>query len=488
MPLIDIKDFSYYYPSDNQPALDKVNLQIGPGEIWAVIGRSGSGKSTLLRALGKLLPEFYGGTMFGEIIFGGRRLRDYKAAEFYCQTGVITQDAEHSIIFERVKRDIAFGLENLGLDNPEMHARIENVLDYLGLKDLQSRPVSSLSGGEKQKTALAGIMAMQPRILILDEPTAQLDASGARDFFELLEKLNRELGMTIILTEQKLEPLFSLAHSIAVLEQGRLIFCGAPCAQISWARENGYPLRPGSFAGARNDGGGVPVKNREAEIAAIKALHFNYHARQPVLKNIDLALQAGKITALTGGNGAGKTTLLKILLGLIKPDRGQVKVLGHAGAGLAPGRLGGQAGYLPQNLDHFFIADTVWADVKLGVKQRDKAGEIARLWLEKLNLIKYLDRDPRTLSAGEKQRAALAAVLAGGPRLILLDEPTRALDVVQKKELGQILGGLAAEGRAILAASHDREFVRAYAHRVLTMAQGRIIKDTDLMEEGKGAV
>ena len=486
--------------------MQQINLQIRKGQFWAIIGRSGCGKSTLLRALGRLVPDFYGGTLSGEILLKGRLLREWNAGKLYREMGVIIQDPEHSIIFDTVQRDIAFGLENLGLDNVEMRKRIARILDYFSLNELSHKSDSHLTGGEKQKVAKAGILAMQPQILILDEPTAQLDPDAACDFMELIKRLHKEAGMTVIMAEQKLEMLFEMADKTAVMEKGEIIFSGTPLEQMQWAKKNNYPLVPErvkertahvnkksyllppteeknvTAAGYNKEPYSRPLTANRDVVAAVQGVCFYYEAGITALKDIDLTLHRGEITALAGDNGAGKTTLLKILLGLLKPEQGQVKVLGYQDGKLAPNLIGREAAYLPQNLDHFFIADTVLADVMLNIRKPGDIGDIAQLWLEKLNVIKYSDKDPRILSTGEKQRAALAAVLAGNPRLILLDEPTRGLDMIQKREFGQILRQLAAEGRAILLASHDMDFVREYTDRVLHMQQGQITADKNSAE------
>lgn len=493
MSIINVKDLSYFYPRQDVAALHKVNLQINSGEIWAVIGRSGCGKSTLVRALSRLVPDFYGGSLSGEIILQQRSLREWSNQELYRQMGVVTQDAEHSMIFSVVERDIAFGLENLGLSNCEMNLRVAETLNYFKLQRLGNRSISHLSGGEKQKAALAGIVAMKPQILILDEPTAQLDPAASRDFLQLIRQLNKELGITIIIVEQKLEQIFALADKVAVMEKGQVIFTGTPAQQIKWAAEHKYPLVPASIKEAEKTENIMTgqMKERQSEafspladavnvddiVVSIQGLNYSYGAETPAINNVDLQLLRGQFTALIGDNGAGKSSLLKIMLGLLKAESGQLNVAGHQGKSLVPKLIGQVVAYLPQSLDHFFMTDSVLEDVKLAVKQQSEAENTARCWLEKLNVIKYLNCDPRSLSTGEKQRVALAAIIAGDPCLILLDEPTRGLDIMQKRELGQTLMQLAQQGKTVLVAAHDLDFVNCYAHRVLIMHQGRIISD-----------
>ncbi len=453
------------------------------------MGFSGCGKSTLLRGVSRLIPDFYGGNLAGDIFFQQRSLRDWSHKELYRSMGVLSQEAEHSLIFNEVRRDIAFGLENLGISNSEMSLRISEVLEYFGLRELSCRSVHHLSGGERQKTALAGIVAMQPELLVLDEPAGQLDDHSARELFRLLKKLNQERGITIVIAEQKLSLLLDLADKVAVMEAGEVIFTGTPEEQYSWALRHDYPLTcdrkrnngENAYSGPDQNGGeagGEPTAahTRPDHVAAVYELNYKYEQTK-ILKNITLRLYPGQMTALTGDNGAGKTTLIKMLLGLLKPGAGEVEVLGRQGKQLRPEIIGRETAYLPQNLDHYFITDTALAEVELGLRPGGGNHLSARDWLEKLHVIEYLDEDPRSLSIGEKQRVAIASLIAGAPQLILLDEPTRGLDIIQKRVLGDILSKLARQGKAIVLASHDTDFVNTFADRVILMQHGCVIND-----------
>lgn len=488
MNIIDIQNLTYYYPGQDRPALNHIDLQVKKGEIVGIIGVSGCGKSTLLRAVSRLIPDFYGGNLAGNVFFGERSLRDWSQKELYRSMGVLSQEAEHSLIFNEVRRDIAFGLENLGISNREMSLKIREVLKYFGLDQLSCRSVHHLSGGERQKTALAGIVAMEPELLVLDEPAGQLDDHTSRDLFLLLKQLNQERGITIVIAEQKLELLLNLADKVAVMEAGEVIFIGTPQEQYSWALRNDYPLtcdckinhEEKAYAGPdwkeKAGSESTAAVTRPDHVAAVYELNYQYQQIR-ILKNITLRLYPGQITALTGDNGAGKTTLIKMLLGLLKPGGGEVEVLGRKGKQLRPEIIGQKAAYLPQNLDHYFITDTALAEVELGLRAGGGNHLSARDWLEKLKVDAYAEADPRSLSIGEKQRVAIASLIAAAPQLILLDEPTRGLDIMQKQVLGETLTGLTRTGKAIVLASHDTDFVNTYADRVILMQHGCVIKD-----------
>ena len=318
--LIEIRDLTYYYPGNPQPALQQINLRVRAGEMLGIMGVSGCGKSTLLRGISRLIPDFYGGKLAGEIFFRQTRLRDWNSKDLYRTLGVVTQEAENHLIFNEVNRDIAFGLENLGKGNQEMQERVGEMLEYFGLNELTHRSVHRLSGGEKQKTALAGIVAMQPELLVLDEPGAQLDENSARELFTLLGKMHRELGITIIIAEQRLELLAELADRIMVMDEGTVVFTGTPREQRVWALEKDYSLildqavdKARSRASRRGEKdwrapGAAPGSKPSGCLPTVKLIDLGFaYGEVPVLKDMNLWLYPGQITALTGGNGCGKT-------------------------------------------------------------------------------------------------------------------------------------------------------------------------------------
>lgn len=504
MILYSLKNFSYRYRVDEEPALKQLDLDIYAGEFLLLVGPSGSGKTTLARALCRLVPDFYGGTISGEIRYRDRLLQDWDARSLARETGIVFQVPETQLFFPNLERDIAFGLENLGMENQVMKRRVAETMDFLGLAPLRDKTTWELSGGEKQKVALAGILAMRPRVIIADEPTSQLDPIAAEEIITLLRRLNQESGTTIILVEQRLDRCFHLADRVVVLDSGRVAFSGPPSRQVEWAVERGYPLLPtipaifanrvhGSLPLTVKEGReclasstasldvqappavAIPARVIGPRLASLERVSFGYRPKQPVLNNVSLALHAGEIIMLLGANGAGKSTLLKILAGTLRPARGTLW--------LDTKRANGRpaAGLVPQSVEDFFLGDTLEEDARLVL---DSSG-MARLQtqLERFGLEDAWKRDPRDLSCGEKQQAALALTLASEARLLLLDEPTLGLDVVSKDNLGRMLQEAATgAARTVLLATHDMEFASEYATRVIFLHQGELIADQAVEE------
>ncbi len=521
LALFKIENLTYFYPETEKPALQEINLTVEEGEFLLVTGGSGSGKSSLGRALAGLLPDFYGGKIGGRIFLSGRDIRDTDRRSLAGQVGMVFQDPEKQLVMTGVEAEIAFGLENLGLTQPEMFRRVGEVVSFLGFGPLKQELTANLSGGQKQKLALASVLAMQPGALILDEPTSQLDPVAAEEFFNLVKRLNEELNVTIVLIEQRLERCFHLADRVAVLEDGRIVRSGAAGEVAVWQVKNGFPFVPpvaGLFAHLdfpvvpltvkegrrllqehfhiRGDapGAGVgrfrPVRTRREEaagnpgdkktgpVAEVKNVWFTYPNGREVLHGVSLKVRAGEFTAVLGENAAGKTTLLKHLAGLLKPGRGKVLVHGKDTGRTSPQEMARTVGYLSQNPNDYLFQDTVAQElnfslVNLGLSDDGRTDRL----LKKLKLARYRQTNPRDLSSGERQRVALASVLAAGPRLLLLDEPTRGLDYRLKSELGGLLRDCAAEGIAVVLVTHDVEFAAEYAERVVILFDGRVACD-----------
>lgn len=501
MNLYSVKNFSYRYQEGQEAALRQLNLDIHEGEILLLLGQSGSGKTTLARALCRLVPDFYGGTVSGEIRYRERPLQDWDTRLLARETGIIFQVPETQLFFPGLERDIAFGLENLGMENQVMKRRVAETMDFLGLASLRDKKTWELSGGEKQKVALAGILAMRPRVIIADEPTSQLDPIAAEEILALMRRLNQESGTTVILVEQRLDRCFHLADRVVVLDSGRVAFSGPPSRQVEWAVERGYPLIPtipsifsnrvaGSLpltvkegrerlaSSVSFDGGDLPAVSMPdrvigARLASLDRVSFSYRPKQPVLKNISFSLNAGEIIMLLGANGAGKSTLLRILAGTWPPSRGSVRLERTDG--------GAAAGLVPQCVEDFFLGDTLEEDARLVLGPTGMAA--LQTQLERLGLQWAWGRDPRLLSCGEKQQAALALTLASEARLLLLDEPTLGLDVISKDNLGKLLQeAVSGAPRAVLLATHDLEFASEYATRVIFLHQGELISDQAVEE------
>ena len=497
-PSIEIEHFSFYYPEQAEKTLDDLTLTVEQGEFLVLCGPSGCGKSTLLRQLKTVLAPH--GRRLGSIRFEGRPLEELDQREQSAGIGFVQQDPENQIVTDKVWHELAFGLESLGYDTPTIRRRVAEMASFFGIQTWFYKNVTELSGGQKQLLNLASIMAMQPSVLILDEPTSQLDPIAAADFLATLGKINRELGTTVVLTEHRLEDAFPLASRVAVMDRGRLLCTGSPAEVGAILRGAGHsmflamptPMR--IWASAPDAGGHCPVTVREGRdwltkfadghplmelpseprrtypnepAITAEGLWFKYEKELPdVVKGLSLTVRRGEFLALLGGNGTGKTTSLKLLSGLQKPYRGEV-------------RLAGSVGVLPQNPQALFVKKTVREDLFEILKGRNfsgKAQEERVAWAVRLcRLEGLLDRHPYDLSGGEQQRAALAKVLLLGPEILLMDEPTKGLDAEFKQVFAEILQSLLRQGVTLLMVSHDIEFCARYAHRCALFFDGSIV-------------
>lgn len=518
MALIKIKDLTYYYPETKTPALDKINLEIFEGQFVLVVGGSGSGKSSLIRVLSGLIPEFYGGTYKGKVCIDDREIRNMNWFEIVKKVGMIGQDPESQLVMNNVEQEVAFGMENIGLSNSLMKRRVMEIARGLGISNLLHSYIPELSSGQKQKVALASVLAMQPEILLLDEPTSQLDPVASEEILSIVKRLNEENGITIIMVEQRLERCFHLADRVIAMDKGKIVYDHDNPADIArWGVKNNFPFippLPKLFAGVGYPNVPLTVKqgrlllkslsssgpysytqalnlqrqkahkkenntliyDTDENLVDIKNLWFTYDNGNEALKNINLKINSGDFVAILGENAAGKTTLLKTIAGLLKPGRGQVKVLNRDIRNTSVEELAGSVGYLSQNPNDYLSLPSVKEELdftlkNLGLSDNGRIEETLR----KLQLTRYADVDPRDLSTGERQRVALASVLVARPKLLLLDEPTRGLDYHLKRELGNILLKLQAEGTAVLLVTHDVEFAAEFARDVILMAEGTII-------------
>jgi energy-coupling factor transport system ATP-binding protein len=507
--IFKVENLTYYYPEAKKPALQNINTTIEEGEFLLITGGSGCGKSSLARALAGLIPDFYGGTIGGTVLFRDQNIRAMDRRALARQAGIVFQDPEKQLVMTGVEAEIAFGLENLGLAQQEMFRRVAEVMNFLGLNSFKAELTANLSGGQKQKLALGSVLAMQPYALILDEPTSQLDPVVAEDLFNLIKRLNEEMNLTIILIEQRLERCFHLADRVLVMENGRIIQAGTPGEVASWQVKEGLPFVPRvaaffahagfadipltvkegrkrldevSFSGS---GAGKHVLNQAQQkkaaagpVVDVKNLWFTYPNGREVLRGINLTAWAGEFVTVLGGNASGKTTLLKNLTGLLKPGRGKVMVLGNEPGQTPPQKLARIIGYLSQNPNDYLFQDTVEEELKFTLANLDlaNAGNVVQL-LERLDLGRYRMTNPRDLSSGERQRVALASVLVAGPKLLVLDEPTRGIDYRLKAVLGDVLQKLAEEGVTIILVTHDVEFAAEYADRTVMLFDGQIACD-----------
>lgn len=493
-----------YSVSQGSNSLENVNLTIQNGEYVVLCGKSGSGKTTLLRHLKTVLTPH--GKRTGEILFNGIPIDKVSNFDQSMKIGYVMQNPDDQIVTEKVWHELAFGLENLGCDQRTMRARVAEMACYFGIQDWFHRSVADLSGGQKQLLNLASIMVMQPEVLILDEPTSQLDPIAASDFLNTVRKINLELGTTVIITEHRLEDIFPYADRAVVMDGGKIIANDTPRAigkLLYEANNDMFTAMPASvrvFYGAGAEGN-CPLTVREgrkwlsnvfpvtpemtaftmetapkkvmASALSMKELWFRYEKDSPdVLRGVSAEVPEGSIFAIVGGNGAGKSTALKAICGICRPYHGKVKVFGKAVEKYRSGELFRSClAMLPQDPKNLFVKKTVREDLAEMSKDQRQIEEIAAI----CEIETLLDTHPYDLSGGEQQRAALAKVLLTKPRLLLLDEPTKGIDSFFKKKLGRILSELKAQGITVVMVSHDVEFCARYADLVSMFFDGQIL-------------
>lgn len=487
-----IRDLTFTYPEQPRPALEHLSLTVEQGEFLVLCGPSGCGKSTLLRQLKAALTPH--GARSGQILLAGRPLEEYDQRAQSQQIGFVQQSPEHQIVTDKVWHELAFGLESLGYDSPTIRRRVAEMASFFGIQTWFYDDVAQLSGGQKQLLNLAAVMVLQPGILILDEPTSQLDPIAAADFLATVGKINRELGTTVLLTEHRLEEALPLATRMAVMDRGAILATGDPYTVGRTLRDRGHAMflampTPMRVWAACADDSPPPITVREGRdwladyalrhellplpgepggrspeeaILSCQDLWFRYGKELPdVVKGLSLTVNKGELLALLGGNGTGKTTSLKLLGGLLRPCRGEV-------------RRGGSVGLLPQDPQSLFEKATVREDLYALLADPDRDDRIAYV-AALCRLTDLLDRHPYDLSGGEQQRAALAKVLLLEPEILLMDEPTKGLDAEFKQVLAEILQSLLRQGVAVLMVSHDIEFCARYAHRCALFFDGGVV-------------
>ena len=499
-----IENLTFSYPGSVTPTLDGVSLDIEKGEFLLLCGRSGSGKTTLLRQLKPTLAPY--GKRQGEVFFDGKPIGEMTSREQAEKIGFVMQDPQEQIVTDKVWHELAFGLENLGCDPAVMRLRVAEMASFFGIQDWFHREVAELSGGQKQLLNLASVMAMQPEVLILDEPTSQLDPISAGDFLNTLKKINRELGTTIVITEHRMEDIFPAADRVAVMEDGRLTFLGSPREVGLALRESASPLFSALPAPVRvyyavNPAGRCPLTVREGrawlseefpEGASVDALPepacpdtdgeaalvikecwLRYTRTGPdVLRGLNLRVPRGSLFAILGGNGTGKSTALKAVCGSVKAYRGSIEILGKRQRDYRPRELfRGCLSMLPQDPRSLFVKETVLEDLQEMGAEQAAVEELAAL----CRITELLSANPADLSGGELQRAALAKVLLRKPKLLLLDEPTKGMDSIFKAEFAAILDRLCREGVTVVMVSHDVEFCAEYAQLVGLFFDGQLI-------------
>ena len=525
--LIDLRAVAYSYEGETAPVLQDVSLLVQEGEFVLILGPSGCGKSTLLQLLNGTIPHILKGRLQGEAVVCGRVVAETKVATFATEVGMVFQDPEAQIVNIRVRDEVCFGLENLCQPAETILERQAEALACVGLLDFGDRSIFDLSGGQKQRVSIAAVLAARPRLLVLDEPTANLDPAGMAEIFAVLERLNREAGTTIVMVEHRVDELADRVSRVVMMDRGTIVFDGSPRDAFSRRRSavsedaQSVPVsawfpQAAEFALALGDDCGialtaanVPLTAREAvafaavlvgERAAsaaaaeakpvdpsrpllrVEHLTFGYDRKRPTLQDISFSLQGGGMVALCGRNGSGKTTLARLLMRINQPPRGTVWLGGKDLAGLEPREIAAEVGYVFQNPDHQFVTDRVWDEVAYGLQVRGFSDQAVQDRVEEMltivDLQRYADRSPFSLSLGERRRLSVATMLVLEPKLLVLDEPTIGQDHERAQQLMHLMSRLRQRyGTTILMITHDVRLVAEWAERVLLLGQGRLLYD-----------
>ena len=494
--MLELRDLTFRY-ADGPPVLSGVDLCLEEGELVLVAGRTGVGKSTLLGVLNGLVPSFTGGTLQGDVLMDGQSVLHLPPRDRAHTVGYVGQDPTAGFVTDSVEEELAYGMEQLGLDPTTMRRRVEETLDLLGIAELRSRDLRTLSGGQQQRVAIGSVLTMHPRVLVLDEPTSALDPTAAEDVLATLTRLVHDLGVTVVLAEHRLERVVPFADRMVLVESGGQVSVGEPAQMLKHSpvappivelgRWAGWSPLPLSVRDARRQASRLTLVSgpvaapptTAAPLLTARGLTVGY-GRKIAVRDVDLTLDAGQVTALMGRNGSGKSTLLWALQGSRKRTGGSVRVGAtdpRDPADLDATERRHRVGLVPQTAADLLYLESV--DDECAVADRD-AGTTAGLTRGLLDrLAPGIDgaAHPRDLSEGQRLALVLAVVLVAGPPVVCLDEPTRGLDYPGKAQLGEILADLASRGHAVLVATHDVEFVAQVADRVVVLAEGEVVSE-----------
>lgn len=522
MALFEIKDLNFSYPDAGVPAIQKINFSIEQGEFMVICGKSGCGKTTLLRHFKTVMTPY--GKREGEILFEGQPLEEISVRKQSAEIGYVLQSPDNQIVTDKVWHELAFGVENLGYDQQTIRLRVAEMASFFGIQNWFSKNVEELSGGQKQLLNLASVMAMQPKVLVLDEPTSQLDPIAASEFLSTIRKINLDLGITVIIIEHRLEEVFPMADKVLVLEDGKQTFFDTPrmvgkeladhdlflampspvqiynktgqegvcpltvCEGRNWLEEH--------YKGQEEIKEEVkyPEKKRKnlskkEALISVKEVWFRYEKEgKDIVRDLSLQVKKGELFCILGGNGTGKSTTLSLLSGIHRPYRGKIFLQGRDIRKIPEKELFHHfLGVLPQNPQSLFVGNTVEEDLwemvnNLSPLKRKEHKEKIEQVVEDTEIGHLLHMHPYDLSGGEQQRAALAKVLLLEPEILLLDEPTKGLDGFYKSKLAGIFKRLQEKGITILMVSHDIEFCASYADTCAMFFDGAVVTACDSRE------
>lgn len=510
--LIELENVTFTYPGAEMPVLNDVSLTIDEGDFVAIIGGNGSGKSTLCKTFNGLIPQFYVGDFDGKVTVNGLDAENHTVAELSRHIGYVYQDFDNQLLRPTVIDDACFVPLNYGL--PDYRERGEWALEVTGLEGLNREFIWQLSGGQKHLLALAGALAMKPKILIIDEPIAQLDPQHAKQIYDILKKLNTEYKMTIIVIEHHTEFIAEYCRNVILMDQGKVFWKLETKKALSQVEtlternifppqvtqaayllgEGDYPITLAEaieYFGVENNGksGQItqPVQEAESKQPMIQFEDVSLHYRtlkklmKPALKDVNISLYDGDLIALIGNNGAGKSSFIKLITGIIKPKIGDVLVEGINTKKTTPEKLSDFVSYVYQKPEEMFIDDSVRKDIEYYLRARNvpEYGEIVEKLLVDFSLVDIQHQDGRLLSGGQQRRASLAIGAAMNPSIILLDEPTANLDIATKKQMVQMLAKLQEHVKMVVVATHDMQLVSEWANRVIVMNHGEVISDAN---------
>lgn len=522
MEILRVDGLKFSYPNQLKKALNNINFSIDEGDFVLICGESGCGKSTLLRHLKPELSPH--GQVSGDIYYYSQKINDYSSKQIASEIGYVLQNPDSQIVTDKVWHELAFGLENMGLDTQSIRLRVAEMASFFGIQGWFRKNVNDLSGGQKQLLNLASIMAMQPKILILDEPTSQLDPIAAKDFIDTLVRINKELSTTIIMTEHNLEDIYSVCDKVIVMEDGKVIcndtnykvadilsgdknhkmFKSLPTPSKIYNQLNGYiegasksPLTVKDCRQWLNDSMDevtitklddseteININEKDREIAIeLKDVYFQYNKiSEPTIRDLSFKVYKGEIYSILGGNGTGKSTTLSLVARQRKPQRGKIfinniEMKKYNNKSLYENNLA----LLPQNPQSLFVFETVREDLEevliLQNKDREYIDKEVKRVSKLLDIEHLLEHHPYDLSGGELQRAGMAKVMLLNPKIILLDEPTKGLDAYCKEEIGKMLMKLRDMGVTIVVVSHDIEFSARYSDRCAMFFDGSIVSE-----------
>ena len=532
-PIIEMKDVSFSYGASSQAALDHVSLSVREGEFVGVIGPAGSGRSTLAAVLSGAIPHHFHGQLYGATYVQGLDTCEATLTDISSVVGSVLQDIDAQMVASVVEDEMLFGMENFGVPHDQIEQRLVQTLETVGIADLRHREIATLSGGQKQKVAIAAILAMGPRVLVLDEPTAALDPAATQLVYDTLRRINRERGVTVVVMEQKVAMLSEYCDRVMVMDAGKIVFSGAPhevfahgeelrrigcdsprvtriynrlvadgvvstgspCLNVSEAEQliaralgGRETAAAGSAKAAVVSEAALPASSPHAPAPRPKAegakpavsfedVCFSYPGGGASVQNLELAVYPGELVGVVGQNGAGKTTLTKLLNGLLKPSSGVVTVAGLDTREAPVSRIAAHVSTLFQNPDRQICRDTVLDEVAFGLvltgTPQEEARERAQRVIERFGL--PAEEVPFSLSRGQRQKIALASVVVMEPEVIVLDEPTSGLDYRECMTVMETVSEMAERGSAVIMVCHDMEVVSDFAERLVVMAQGRIL-------------